>query len=110
MRVESGDHERGSLSLAGIAVGGGIAVDGVGSLSISGGNLGGDVNILANGVLHLDQVMYQGQSLTGSSGGGGLLQCFTPYTALANIDLLDCAKSGVQCPPMQGQAATTVAV
>jgi hypothetical protein len=93
-------HERGSLSLAGIAVGGGIAVDGVGSLSISGGNLGGDVNILANGVLHLDQVMYQGQSLTGSSGGGGLLQCFTPYTTLNDLWRSTTATAGehADCP------------
>jgi hypothetical protein len=78
-------QEMGSLSLLGLYVVGRIAVQSGGRVSITGSDVGDDVNVAAAGVLELSQVTWQGQTVsTSSSTETGSMQCFAPYTTVSD--------------------------
>jgi hypothetical protein len=52
--------ERGSLSLAGLAVAGALVVHGGGSISASDGSLSGSISVQGGGALHLSHMVFEG--------------------------------------------------
>jgi hypothetical protein len=86
-----------------VAVTGSLTVHGGGSATVSGGSLAGNIGVEPGGSLRLEQVLWQGQTVTLSATHNP--QCDQPYTTLSDAWRATSNGEGVHC-----DCARTIAV
>jgi hypothetical protein len=87
---------------------GSFAVQPGASLTLDGVTAAGDVSVMATGTLHLNQMLWRGQTLTASTTESGGLQCFAPYSILSDSWRATSAGGGSHCDKDAPEGTTPV--